>query len=188
MVICQDCGKDVKDAKFCSNCGALLKKSEAVPAEETSEVQETGAGFEEASENVKEEPVKETPAGTKKSKFCTNCGFELNGDFKFCPECGHDLSRKLNNTSPGSPSVGGEEKNMVLAVVLSVIFPGLGQFYLGLNNKGVLFLIGYIISAILVLLIIGALLCLVIWIWALVDTIQSTNAINNGEYVEDKLF
>ena len=188
MVICQDCGKDVKDAKFCSNCGALLTKSEVAPVDETPEVQENDVGFEKTSENVKEEQVKEIPAGTKKSKFCTNCGFELNGDFKFCPECGHDLSRKLNNTRPGSPSVGGEEKNMVLAVVLSVIFPGLGQFYLGLNNKGVLFLIGYIISAILVLLIIGALLCLVIWIWALVDTIQSTNAINNGEYVEDKLF
>ena len=166
MVICQDCGKDVKDAKFCSNCGALLTKSEVAPVDETPEVQENDVGF----------------------KFCTNCGFEINGDFKFCPECGHDLSGKLNNARPSSPSVGGEEKSMVLAVVLSVIFPGLGQFYLGLNNKGVLFLIGYIISAILVLLIIGALLCLVIWIWALVDTIQSTNAINNGEYVEDKLF
>ena len=28
MVICPDCGKDVKDAKFCSNCGALLQQKE----------------------------------------------------------------------------------------------------------------------------------------------------------------
>ena len=28
MVICPECGKDVKDAKFCSNCGALLQQKE----------------------------------------------------------------------------------------------------------------------------------------------------------------
>ena len=95
MVICPECGKDVKDAKFCSNCGALLQH---------------------------------------------------------------------------------------------VIFPGLGHFYLGLNHKGISFLVGYIISAILILLVIGFLLVFVVWIWALIDVVQSTNAINNGEYVEDKLF
>jgi len=31
------------------------------------------------------------------------------------------------------------------------------------------------------------LLTTVIWIWALVDVIQSTNALNRGEGVEDKL-
>ena len=30
MVICPDCGKEVKDAKFCSNCGSLLPKVEDV--------------------------------------------------------------------------------------------------------------------------------------------------------------
>ena len=86
------------------------------------------------------------------------------------------------------PSVNSGEKNLVLAVILSVIFPGLGQIYLGLNQKGILFIVGYIISAVLIFLLIGFLLVLVVWIWALVDVVQSTNAINNGEYVEDKLF
>ena len=30
MVICPDCGKEVKEAKFCSNCGALLPEIEEV--------------------------------------------------------------------------------------------------------------------------------------------------------------
>ena len=51
-----------------------------------------------------------------------------------------------------------------------------------------IFLIAYVISAILILLLIGFLLVVVIWIWALVDIIQSTNALNRGEVVEDKLF
>ena len=33
MVICPECEKDVKDAKFCSNCGALLQKAEKVVVE-----------------------------------------------------------------------------------------------------------------------------------------------------------
>ena len=76
---------------------------------------------------------------------------------------------------------------MVISVILSIIFPGLGHFYLGLNRKGAIFLLAYVVSAILILLLVGFLLCTVIWIWALVDVIKSTNALNRGEYVEDKL-
>ena len=68
------------------------------------------------------------------------------------------------------------------------MLPGLGQIYLGLDNKGAVFLIGYVISAILILLIIGFLLVIIIWIWALIDTIISANALNRGEEVSDKLF
>lgn len=77
---------------------------------------------------------------------------------------------------------------MLIAVILSVFLPGLGQIYLGLDNKGALLLIAYVVSAILILLLIGFILVIVIWIWALVDTIISMNALNRGEEVEDKLF
>ena len=76
---------------------------------------------------------------------------------------------------------------MLIAVILSVFLPGLGQIYLGLDNKGALLLIAYVISAILTLLLIGFILVTVIWIWALVDTIISMNALNRGEEVKDKL-
>ena len=98
------------------------------------------------------------------------------------------MSGKVTANQSSVPSVNSGEKNLVLAIILSVIFPGLGQIYLGLNQKGILFIVGYIISAVLIFLLIGFLLVLVVWIWALVDVVQSTNAINNGEYVEDKLF
>ena len=80
------------------------------------------------------------------------------------------------------------DKNILIAIILSVFLPGLGQIYLGLDHKGAIFLIAYVVSAILILLLIGFLLCAVIWIWALIDTIISTNALNRGENVEDKLF
>ena len=143
-----------------------------------------------SSESVEQDETESLPATVQSSdnvSFCFNCGYKLVGDYKFCPECGQDLSGKAmgsNTQTANSPS---SEKSTLLAVILSLFLPGLGQIYLGLDHKGAIFLIAYVISAILILILIGFLLCLVIWIWALVDTIISANAINRGEEVQDKL-
>ena len=192
MVICPECGKDVKDAKFCSNCGALLQQKEekqTVEIEDVGQKEDVNVDVNASEEKESDDVIQpETKQESKKYKFCRNCGYELTGDYKFCPECGYDLSGRVTANRSSVPSANSGEKSLVLAVILSVIFPGLGQIYLGLNQKGILFIVGYIISAVLILLLIGFLLVLVVWIWALVDVVQSTNAINNGEYVEDKLF
>lgn len=192
MVICPECGKDVKDAKFCSNCGALLQQKEekqTVEIEDVGQKEDVNVDVNASEEKESSDVIPpETKQESKKYKFCRNCGYELTGDYKFCPECGYDLSGRVTANRSSVPSANSGEKSLVLAVILSVIFPGLGQIYLGLNQKGILFIVGYIISAVLIFLLIGFLLVLVVWIWALVDVVQSTNAINNGEYVEDKLF
>ena len=192
MVICPECGKDVKDAKFCSNCGALLQQKEekqTVEIEDVGQKEDVNVDVSDSEEKEDAEVIPpETKQESKKYKFCRNCGYELTGDYKFCPECGYDLSGRVTANRSSVPSANSGEKSLVLAVILSVIFPGLGQIYLGLNQKGILFIVGYIISAILIFLLIGFILVFVVWIWALVDVVQSTNAINNGEYVEDKLF
>lgn len=188
MVVCPDCGKEASEGKFCKNCGARLPEIEEEPEimEVITESEENTSEVEDAKSieiNVVDEKTADSNQGVK---FCHNCGIELNGEFKFCPNCGADLLdiKEGVNQSPIHHS----SKNILLAIILSVIFPGLGQIYLGLDNKGAYFLIGYVISLILCLFLIGFLLCLVIWIWALVDAIQSTNALNNGENVKDKLF
>jgi TM2 domain-containing membrane protein YozV/DNA-directed RNA polymerase subunit RPC12/RpoP len=256
MVICPECEKDVKDAKFCSNCGALLQKAEKVvvevedntidakfkevPEEETVEVEPVAADVpEEVAEEVVEEQVEEEPVvedvpeeveeetvveepvaeeqppeeeinGSKKTKFCANCGTEVDVNTVFCPQCGFKLVRdekpqtkfcqscgeKINVNAEICPhcgvrvaSVGAyEEKSVVISAILSFLFPGLGHLYLGLTKKGLSFIIAYIISAVLIILVIGFVLVFIVWIWALIDTIKSTEAINKGEFVEDKLF
>ena len=75
-----------------------------------------------------------------------------------------------------------------MSAILSFLFPGLGHLYLGLNKKGVSYTIAYIVSAILIFILIGFVLMIIVWIWALIDSIKSTEAINRGEFVEDKLF
>lgn len=211
MVICQECGKEVKDAKFCSNCGATLTKTEKVEVklEDVAESPEV-----EVNDVVEEKSVDE-PIETsivKKSKFCTNCGNEIEVDTAFCPVCGFKFNKgqeqqpktkfcqacgeKINVNAEICPHCGvrvagvvrSEEKSALLAAILSFLFPGLGHLYNGLTKKGVSFIIAYIVSAVLIFILIGFVLMLIVWVWALVDAIKTTEAINRGEFVEDKLF
>ena len=263
MVICPDCGKEVTDAKFCSNCGSLLPKADEVVSPEVEEkvdvpVEEDAAEEtveevveEDAAEEVQEEVVEEDAAEetveevaekdaaedaieeepaedevaeeepaseedeseinvVKKSKFCSNCGTEVAVGTVFCPQCGSKLTEEegpktkfcsncgetIDINAEICPHCGvrvanfriSEEKNVALSAILSFIFPGLGHLYLGLSKKGVSFILAYIVSAILVFLLIGFVLMLIVWIWALIDSIKCTEAINKGEFVEDKLF
>ena len=235
MVVCPDCGKDVKEAKFCSNCGAVLSKAEepveevveeVVPMETEEVVEET---VEEApSEEVAEEAVPEEvidegetievktaskesaeDVKNKNSKFCPNCGAEVGENVAFCPQCGFKLEKdetqtkfcqscgeKININAEICPHCGvrvagivpSEEKSVLLAAILSFLFPGLGHLYNGLTKKGLSFIIAYIVSAVLIFLLVGFILVIIVWIWALVDAIKTTEAINRGEAVEDKLF
>ena len=178
MVICPDCGKEVPKNKFCKNCGAYIQNIEEVNVIEEQVESEIPENHEETS----------MPVSVKSDKvnFCHNCGSKITGNFKFCPQCGQDLNAKVSKSTRAVTS--SNEKNILVAVILSVVLPGLGQMYLGLDNKGAIFLVAYVISAILILLLIGFLLCAIIWIWALIDTIISTNSLNRGEEVTDKLF
>ena len=239
MVICPDCGKDVTDAKFCSNCGATLKLpvgevvDDAPVADVVEEVNDVD--FEEAVDDevgddsvVDDAPVEDVvdvkvkekttndeiePNIVKKSKYCSNCGKELELETVFCPQCGtrfgadeetekpqtkfcQTCGEKININAEICPHCGvrvanirsSEEKSVLLSAILSFLFPGLGHLYLGLTKKGVSFIIAYIVSAILIFLLIGIVLVIIVWIWSLIDSIKSTEAINRGEFVEDKLF
>ena len=249
MVTCPECGKDVKEAKFCSNCGALLPKAEEIVSEEVEETT-IDAAFEESSEDevdevvdeevveedaseevqetpeevveeesteevvdeaVEEESAAEEADSAKKTKFCSNCGTQVDMSTAFCPQCGFRLiqeeqpqtkfcqscGKKIDINSEICPYCGvrvanimrsSEEKNVLLSAILSLLFPGLGHLYLGLNKKGISFIVAYIVSAILVFLVIGFVLIVIVWLWALIDSIKATESINRGEFVEDKLF
>lgn len=61
-------------------------------------------------------------------------------------------------------------KKTWLAVLLSVIYPGLGHLYLGYVKKGVLLIITEFISILLISVVIGIFVYPVIWIYAIVSS------------------
>ena len=236
MVICPDCGKEVVNAKFCSNCGSRLPEDEKVeiPIEEDV-VEEPVVEEETVDETVKEEDVEvmeevidepveedvveeptveeEVPEEViedKKSKFCANCGTKVAEGTVSCPQCGYkfvqeenpqtkfcqNCGEKIDINAEICPHCGvrvayiksSDEKNVLLSAILSLLFPGLGHLYLGLNTKGISFIIAYIVSWALMCLLIGFILAPIVWLWALIDSIKSTESINRGVSVEDKLF
>ena len=114
--------------------------------------------------------------------FCSSCGTQNADTAKFCEKCGGALALA---TSPASPPPidtrvrGGVSplattpqtvtgKNPWVALVLSLVIMGVGQFYNGDYKKGALMLIGGIVG----LGISGGILSLGFWIWSMIDAYQ----------------
>ena len=67
-----------------------------------------------------------------------------------------------------------EQKNATLALVLSLLFPGVGQIYNGQVGKG----IGMMAGALFGGLITFGLAALGFWIWSMIDAYQTANKLN----------
>lgn len=120
--------------------------------------------------------VENQTVASQNTKFCTNCGDQIDVNAVICPKCGVQIAGTT------------EEKSPILALILSIFFPGIGQFYNGQPKKGILLIIAAIISVALFIIMIGAVLYLIVWVYALYDAYTSAVSINNGEQLEDRLF
>jgi TM2 domain-containing membrane protein YozV len=69
-------------------------------------------------------------------------------------------------------------KNPSVATILSFFFMGLGQIYNGQIGKGIIFIILYGISVVLMWVIIGFVTTPILWIWGMVDANNSAKKIN----------
>jgi len=72
-------------------------------------------------------------------------------------------------------------KSPGLAAVLSFFFVGLGQIYNGQIGKGIIFIILYVISILLMFVIIGFITTPLLWIWGMVDAYKTAEKINAGQ-------
>ncbi|WP_276954746.1 zinc ribbon domain-containing protein [Methanobrevibacter woesei] len=151
MVNCPVCGREVDGKKFCPNCGSAVMEEE-----------------------------KPTDSQSKsETKYCSNCGAEIDIKAEICPKCG---VRQPNINSQSS------DKNVWVALVLSLLVVGLGHFYLGLPKKAIMLIVLTIVCWILIFFFIGIILYPLMLIYGVYDVYKSANAMANGEYVEDKLF
>ncbi len=75
-------------------------------------------------------------------------------------------------------------KNAGIALLISFFIPGVGSLYAGKTNTGVIILIGFIISWVLTIVIIGFLGVLGFWVWGMIDAYQAAQAWNRARGFE----
>lgn len=118
-------------------------------------------------------------SNARTTKYCSNCAAEIDINAEICPKCG---VRQMNYNPSSS------EKNVWVAVLLSLLIVGLGHFYLGLPKKGALLLIITVICWVLIAVFIGFVLYPLVLIYGVYDVYKSAVAISEGRHVEDELF
>ncbi len=115
--------------------------------------------------------------------FCSSCGTANDDAAKFCLKCGARLAGAAPGPAPAAPDDrmrGGTQtyvvkekqfavgRNPTIAVILSILIVGVGQFYNGDNKKGAIMLGAAVVA--------GALTVGVGWfavaIWSAIDAYQ----------------
>jgi len=71
-----------------------------------------------------------------------------------------------------------QAKNPAISLLVSFFVPGVGSMINGDVNRGVVILVGYIVSCILVIVLIGFFGVIGFWVWGMVDAYQGAVAWN----------
>ncbi len=114
----------------------------------------------------------------KKTKYCANCASQIDQNAEICPECGVRQPGSATYQQSVQP-----QKNPGIAAVLSALFVGLGQIYNGEILKGIILIIVYSISVVLMFVFIGFITTPLLWIFGVYDAYNSAKKINAGEIV-----
>ena len=119
--------------------------------------------------------------------FCKKCGTDV-GDSEYCPNCGEPMKGAPSGSQENlNTAVMMNQKSEALALILSLIIPGVGEMYAGKVGKGVIILLLAILSAALIMLLIGFIMYPIVWIYSMIDSYnlaKQYNAMllqNNGQ-------
>ena len=188
--ICSNCGTEQENfAKFCRNCGASFSgenRDESLKCEYCGAELNDEAFCPDCGKPTGITICPNCMQRTVNEDFCSFCGHKINRKIKICAVCGNQIDVRANVCAHcGAKAI---KKNPIVALALSLLYPGLGQLYNNQNKKGFILIIATIISIILCFVLIGIILVILIWIYAMCDAAISAKAINRGEILEDRLF
>ena len=152
----------MSETKYCTDCGSQMDKTEEICPE---------CGV--------KQPV-------TKTKYCVDCGSKIDAKAEICPDCGVRQPGSSNyqqsrNDLYQKPVY--QQKNPGIAAVLSALFVGFGQIYNGQIAKGLLFMVAYFVSILLIFVLIGFITTPLLWIFGIYDAYNTANRINSGEIV-----
>lgn len=118
-----------------------------------------------------------------KTMYCQNCGSQLPDSAKFCDRCGAkvgtDTERSNSNIEYNMASIMVNKKSEALALILSLLIPGLGQIYNGQVSKGAMMIVAAIVCAVLIFVFFPiGILYIVLWIYAMYDAFKDAKEYN----------
>lgn len=140
--------------------------------------------------------------GEGHTSYCPRCGSLAKDGAQFCDRCGAPLGAGYQSYGQGYQSAPyayrRDEKEAILAVVLSVIIPGLGQMYCGKIGRGIgiLLLIGLLsvigivpiffmmdpvdfnFAGFLALNVVLSILAFIVYIWQIYDAYRCADDYN----------
>ncbi len=118
--------------------------------------------------------------------YCKFCGKLLQFDeAEICPSCGMRLHEPVTKEKEPKPYV--EYKSPILAAILSWLFIGVGQIYVGQLGRGLtIMFVGFLfVISILVFGLLGLTLLLVLDIWSIFDAYSLAKEYNEDMRYED---
>lgn len=108
--------------------------------------------------------------------FCRNCGKQISELADVCIGCGVATGRiPRPAAAPYVVSVP-QPKSDVLAIVLTIIFPGAGHLYIGMNDKALPHLIANAIGFLLAWTLILFPISFIIWLVTLIITVPGISS------------
>ncbi|MDG6914381.1 MAG: zinc ribbon domain-containing protein [Nitrososphaerota archaeon] len=110
---------------------------------------------------------------TVQFKFCEHCGAEIGAGAKTCPYCG---AKAGPAPKPAVP----RPKSATIAVLGSIVFPGIGQGYNGETTKAVGFFLIGLICAFSILLLVGVVAYPLFWAYSVYDAYRASKRIDSG--------
>ena len=115
--------------------------------------------------------------------YCPNCGKEVEADDRFCKYCSYNLSESVPGDDGGrkSGTVREDPRSTGLAMIMSIILPGLGAYYIDGNITGlVVFLVSLVLligtSLFVFVFPLTVLVMFVLWAYGLKLTSDSINS------------
>ncbi|UZE92655.1 MAG: zinc ribbon domain-containing protein [Methanosarcinales archaeon] len=111
-------------------------------------------------------------------KYCSECGAIIKKAAEICPKCG---TRVIGLSKTHIQTV--QLKNPGLAALASFLWCGAGQVYNGQILKGIILLIAYVISIVLIIIGIGLITTPLLWIYGIYDAYKTAEKINAGDIV-----
>ncbi len=113
--------------------------------------------------------------------YCRYCGKEILKKSDFCPYCGEkvDMVRSKEYPRNSEDREIREEKNVAVAIIMSVIITGLGSLYAGFMKDGLILLILQIVVSVLgFMFFFPWILSVVIWIYGIYDAYKKCDDSN----------